>query len=330
MAVKIAIWGAGKMGQLHGHAYESMEGVEIACIIEKDPEKAEAFSEEFHCKSVGKIEEADTEDWDGIDICLPTWLHREAIEKAVGRCRGIFCEKPICLDGQEYAVIRQAMGKSRSFVMVGQVLRFWSGYVRVKELLEEGKIGSPRLITCRRRQKMPDWSMGGWLKDSRRSGGILMDLSIHDVDYIYWILGMPKTVACEIVKRDETTLHNLITLTYDGCCASITGSWGMPAAFYGGGLEYYLEIVGDRGMLEYQGGAEVKLVTDCGTEGFLLKEEDGYLRELMYFVDCIRKDAEPDSCSVDSVEGTMNILWAAKRAAAQGRIVSLEEMDSRI
>lgn len=323
MAVKVIIWGAGKMGQLHAQIYEKIEGAKIAFVVEKDQEKARAFAERFRCRWAVDIEEIGPEEADGVDICLPTWLHREAVERAAGHFRGIFCEKPVCLEREEYAAIREAFKGKDTFGMVGQVLRFWNGYVKAKELVEAGRIGTPRMITCRRRQKMPDWSAGGWLMDQKRSGGILMDLNIHDVDYVYWLMGMPRSVSCEIVKRGETTLHSLITLAYDGCCASIVGAWGMPERFFGGGLEYSLEIVGDRGMLEYCGDEAVNLTTAQETERIALEPTDGYMQELVYFVDCIRNERVPERCSVESVKGTMEILWKAAQAEAQERIVSL-------
>ncbi len=317
MSVKIAIWGAGKMGTLHGTIYQKMEGVEIACVIEKNEEKGREFSRQFQCPYIESIEKLDREKADGIDICLPTWLHKDAIKKASCYFKWIFCEKPICLDREEYDEICESVKKNSAYVMVGQVLRFWNGYRKIKELLEEGVIGKPRFITCKRRQKMPDWSAGNWLMDSRKSGGILMDLSIHDVDYLYWILGMPKRLSCEIVEEGEITLHSLLTFSYEDCCAVLNASWGMPRAFHQGGLEAEIEVIGDAGMLRYSGGNTVEAIGDEGNFLYSLEETDGYSQELLYFVDCIQKAIPPKNCSLSSVEGTMELLWAAMKVEGE-------------
>ena len=331
MAVRVAIWGAGKMGHLHGLAYRRIKEVEIVGVIENNDQKAKEFAELFHCMLFKTINEVPYDLVDAIDICLPTWMHSAAIKKASTLCRGIFCEKPICLNEQEFFSIQEVVKKTNCFVMIGQVLRFWNGYIKAKEILEEGILGVPRFITCRRRQKIPEWSAENWLMNTAQSGGILMDLSIHDVDYVYWILGEPKTVACQVVTKDDCTLHCQLTLDYEKCCAALTASWGMPEEFNEGKLEGFLEIVGDKGMLTYRGDNSLEIITDCGHDNIKLLEEDGYEKELKYFVDCIQYNKQGNLCDLNSVEGTMKILWAAEQAARNNEILSIkaERHDSK-
>ena len=324
--MKVAIWGAGKMGEVHGRAYKKMGSkVEIAYIIEKDPQKAHFFSEEFHCTPLESIKDLEENRIDAIDICLPTCLHKEAVREALTVCSYIFCEKPVCLTKEEYDELRRMVEAKRCHLMVGQVLRFWSGYVEARELVLRGKIGIPRLITCLRRQKMPAWSKGNWLMDSTKSGGLLMDLCIHDIDYLSWLLGRPKTVACEIVKKEETTLHGVLNLSYEGCCANIIGSWGMPEGFNGGDLQASLEIVGDTGMITYMGGDFLDLIQGTESERIILKQEDSYEEELIYFVDCVRQHEEPSRSNLLSVEVTMRTLWAAQEAEKSGQCVKVNK-----
>lgn len=323
--MKVAIWGAGKMGQVHGQAYRKMgNDVEIEYIVERDEQKAAEFSERFRCRTVYDLDALAGTGIDAIDICLPTYLHREAIEQAVRICDYVFCEKPVCLTREDYYKLCSIAEKQTCHLMIGQVLRFWNGYVKARELVLKGEIGSPRLITCFRRQKMPAWSKGNWLMDNRQSGGLLMDLCIHDIDYLYWILGTPKTVSCEIVKREETTLHGILNVVYPGCCANIVGSWGMPEGFHHGELESLLEIVGDTGMITYSGGDSLEIIRGSEKQCIDLVHEDGYERELIYFVECVKQHMAPDRSDLTSVEGTMKVLWAAKEAADLGQIVSVE------
>ncbi len=53
---------------------------------------------------------------------------------------------------------------------------------------------------------MPDWSKGNWLMDPEKSGGLLMDLSIHDIDYLYWLFGKPQKVYSQVVRNERTTV----------------------------------------------------------------------------------------------------------------------------
>lgn len=323
--MRIAIWGAGKMGQVHGDAYRKMSGeVQISYVIERDREKARAFAKEFHCTPAESIEELERGSVEAVDICLPTHLHQEAVLKSLNLCDAIFCEKPVCLGREEYVRMQRAVETGPGFVMIGQVLRFWNGYVKARELVQAGAVGAPRMISCSRRQKMPVWSEGNWLADSRKSGGLLMDLCIHDVDYVYWLLGSPGRVSCEIVEQDGVTSHGLVTLVYEGCCAQIVGSWGMPEGFHNGELEAVLEIVGDRGMITYRGGETLELIGEEGREEIGLTPGDGYEEELGYFIRCVRERIVPTRSDILSVKGTMEILWAARRAFEEKRPVKLE------
>ena len=327
--MRIAIWGAGKMGQVHGNAYKKMGGqVEVGYVIERDEEKARAFANEFHCIITGDIEELEQGSVDAVDICLPTHLHRNAVLKALKLCGAVFCEKPICLEREEYRQIKNAVEDGGGFVMIGQVLRFWNGYVKARELLQAGAVGAPRMICCSRRQKMPVWSKGNWLIDGQKSGGLLMDLCIHDVDYVCWLLGLPRRVSCEIVHKDQVTLHGLLTMAYEGCCAEVVGSWGMPEGFHGGELEAVLEIVGDDGMIVYRGGDTLELTGKKGCERIGLDPVDGYEEELGYFIRCVQGRAAPARSDHLSVEGTMEVLWAARQAWETKETVALEPQGS--
>lgn len=321
--MKVAIWGAGKIGWVHGQAYRSMgDCVELAYIIEQDAAKAEEFSREFQCQAVADFRMLEKGSVDAVDICLPTYLHKDAVKQASRLCRFLFCEKPVCLTADEYRELQQLAGSCH--LMIGQVLRFWNGYVKARELVLQGAIGIPRFMTCCRRQKLPSWSNGNWLIDNRKSGGLLMDLCIHDIDYMYWLLGLPRTVSCQIVTSGETTLHGSIHASYENCCVNIIGSWGMPEGFHGGELEAALEIVGDSGMITYRGGDRLELICGSEKQDIHLEQADGYEMELRYFAECVRRQAQPEKCSLSSIEGTMRILWAAERAAGSGQAVEVE------
>lgn len=314
--MKVAIWGAGRMGEVHGSVYQNMgDDVQVAYMIERDEKKAAEFSEKFQCIAVDSISALREKEVTVIDICLPTCLHSEAIREAILICDYIFCEKPVCLTREEYNDLRRMAEDSGCHLMIGQVLRFWNGYIKARELALKGEIGTPRLITCLRRQKIPAWSKGNWLMDNQQSGGILMDLCIHDIDYLCWLMGRPEAVSCKIVKKEGTTLHGILNISYAGCQANVIGSWGMPEGFNHGELQTLLEIVGDTGMITYKGGDVLEIIRGAEKECVCLPHEDGYERELAYFVDCVRHHAEPVQSNLLSVEGTMEVLWAAGESA---------------
>ena len=310
------------MGQVHGEIYEKMKA-EIAYVVERDPAKAQAFSERFSCRISDSFEKLSEQEIDAADICLPTNLHLEAIRTAAKKCRAIFCEKPICLNAEEYLQLKKIGDEGTCAIMVGQVLRFWNGYVKSKELVEEGAVGIPRMVNCLRRQKMPDWSKGNWLMDPEKSGGLLMDLSIHDIDYLYWLFGKPQKVYSQVVRNERTTVHNIMMISYKECCANVIGSWGMPEAFGDGELEASLEIIGDQGMITYKGGDWLEVIQGNKNETIKLEHTDGYEEELRYFVRSVEEGRYPQRADLYSVEGTMDILWAAQESSGKGQAVTI-------
>ena len=150
-----------------------------------------------------------------------------------------------------------------------------------------------------------------------------MDLCIHDVDYINWLLGRPESVSCQIVRNEDAVLHGIINMIYDGCCVNIIGSWGMPDGFSHGELSASLEIVGDDGMITYTGDDRIEWIKNSEKRQLDLEKKNGYKEELRYFLECIERGENPERADLASVKGTMEVLWAAAEAGRENRIVTL-------
>lgn len=321
--MKVAIIGAGMMGHKHGDAYQKLKPkAELAYIVETDAEKRAAYEKKYHCEGIPTLKELPSVDM--IDICLPTFCHTSSALEALEHCNNIMLEKPACLTREEWARLCDAARKPEKRMMIGHVLRYWNGYVKAKELIDSGALGTIRHLTCIRQQKKPAWSKGNWLFQQEKSGGILFDLSIHDVDYVSWMLGKPKYVSCDITHdEDNITLFSSLLMEYDECSASVEAAWGMPNGFHNGQLHAMLEVVGNDGMVTYTGGDQLTLIRQEKHETLQLEAYDGYEKEIEYFLNCIEKQQQPVHANLDSVEDTMNVLWAATRAANEHRTISL-------
>jgi len=79
--------------------------------------------------------------------------------------------------------------------MVAQVIRFWPEYVKLKEIFDSGSLGKMVSISCARLSPTPTWAWNNWLLDSERSGGALLDLHIHDTDFLLYLLGKPQKAS---------------------------------------------------------------------------------------------------------------------------------------
>lgn len=322
---RVAIVGCGAMGRRHSQAYAAVKNAAVSAVVDTNREKGEALAKELGCRWLGSMEELNPREIDFIDICLPTNLHVPAIRQASGITRNIVCEKPLALSADGVEEVRGLIREKGLRLMVAQVLRFWDCYVRARELVQSGALGKVNSIVCTRRQKRPAWSSGNWLSNVSLSGGLAYDLLIHDVDYVVWLLGKPRSVLGDIVyAEDGVPAHIKAQLRYDGCTADLFGSWGMPAGFAGGALRASLEIIGQKEMLFCDNGGAFTVTDGTGEHQESLPGCDAYAAELQYFADCCEQGRMPDRSSVDAVAGSLEVTRLIDRSAAEHRLIGLD------
>lgn len=194
---KIALLGAGFIAGVHMEGWKRVEGAEVCAFFETNLEKASAFQDKYqipHYNSFSRLLEE--EKVDIVDICLPTFLHREYTEMAASHEKHVFCEKPIALTVEDAEAMKRICERSGVGLMVGQVLRFWGEYVKARELVEEGAVGKVLSVDAFRLSLPPTWSVDSWILKPELSGGAAVDLHIHDLDYVNWLLGEPQVVFC--------------------------------------------------------------------------------------------------------------------------------------
>ena len=172
------------------------------------------------------------EEFDVLDICLPTFLHREYAVRAMRAGKHVLCEKPMALtvaEAEEMLKVAEECGKH---LMIGQCLRFSSDYLALKELLDSGKLGRVRHMHMERLSALPRWGFEGWYRDVRRSGGSMQDLSIHDYDMARFLFGDPLRVSSvashAVVERGASSS---ILLYENGMSVTVNGSWNETNSF---------------------------------------------------------------------------------------------------
>ena len=133
------------------------------------------------------------EDIDLIDICLPTYLHKQYAVDMLNRGYWVLSEKPMALS---FADCEEMVAAANGRLMIGQCLRFSPQYLYAKDVIESGIYGKVTGATFRRLSGAPLWGWDNWFMDPSRSGGVIFDLHIHDLDIIRVLFGDPKTVSC--------------------------------------------------------------------------------------------------------------------------------------
>jgi predicted dehydrogenase len=311
--MKIAVVGLGFMGSTHLHALQHVPGIQLAAIVSCDPAKRagdltgvggnlpkETTLGQFHFGGVRKysrVEEAiEDPDIDAIDICLPSDRHAPVAIAALRAGKHVLVEKPLALDGESADAVVMEAERSGRILMVGHVLRFIPAYQRAAEVLRAGTLGVVRSGFFRRRCGAPTWSR--WLTDSARSGGAVLDLLIHDIDFCLHVFGKPPLVnAVGSVEMERGIDWIEARLLYnDFGPVIVTGGWHHPKS-YPFSMEF--TVVSDSGTLEYgSDGRPLRLYDASGSvEAVETPDHNPWAAELSYFAECVRDGRQPDLCA---------------------------------
>ncbi len=233
--LRVALIGCGTISGAHIPAYYALEnaGRDIRLVAACDirPEQkaklrsalvSEERSNEIRFYTDFK-EMLDKEEVDMVDICLPTFLHREVAVHALERGYHVLCEKPMALTDEDCRAMLKAAERAEGRLMIAQCVRFFNPILYLKEALEDGRFGKP-LSACFRRLSPPPMGWQGWFRDFSLSGSCLTDLSIHDIDAMRYLFGEPKgfhaTASTKLYKRDAVQVN----FEYDGMAVTVIGS----------------------------------------------------------------------------------------------------------
>ena len=238
--IKVAMIGFGGIARSHYRAYSKLAldnaPIELVAVCDIDPQKfttkvkinldnTEALlPDEIH-KYTDADELLNKEDFDMVDICLPSYLHKEYAIKLLRAGKHVLCEKPMALSTDECKEMLAAAKESSGRFMIGQCLRFNSLYQFLKECIDSGKYGKLRQLHLDRRSSHPKWGFENWFSKTEKSGGCILDMHIHDIDMVRFLLGEPYAVSA--VTYDTITKWSVENsrLYYKDVVAIVNGSW---------------------------------------------------------------------------------------------------------
>ncbi len=333
--LRFGVIGAGRIGRLHiEHLMRRIPNAIVTTVSDVVREAAESAAEEF---SVSRVvidarELINSSEVDAVVICSSTDTHAQFMTEAARAGKHIFCEKPIAL---EIDAIDEALGEvERAGVklQIGFNRRFDANYRRVWEHIDAGDLGDVHMIHIVSRDPAPPP-----VDYVRVSGGIFLDMAIHDFDMARYLVGdEPETIyavggvriSSEIGEAGDVDTA-LCTLTFrNGVFVTIDNS--RQAVF---GYDQRVEAFGSAGMVRIDNNAQNNAVLSTGKavqrdlplNFFMDRYIDSYIAELEAFIDAVRRN-EPTT--VDGNDGRVPILmgYAAKKSLAEGRPVALSEI----
>jgi predicted dehydrogenase len=336
MSVRVGIIGLGFMGRMHISAYGKVPNARIVSIADQDAKRAGGDFSGAWGNIAGAAERLDmtgiagttdpnaligNPDVDLVDICLPTPAHEPLVLAALEAGKHVLCEKPLALDSASGRRIADAAARARGTFMPAMCLRFWPQWAWLKDAIADRRYGDVRGATFRRVASMPP----GWFSNGAMSGGGILDLHVHDTDFVYYAFGKPDAVFSRgYTKTSGRTDHIVTSYLYgDGpALVSAEGSWCMADGF-SFTMRYTVNF--ERATADFDSSRSPDLVVSSeGKNETVALTGDGYERELIYLVDCLEAGRRPSIVTADDAVASLSIVEAEDRSVASGKIEYLK------
>ncbi|MEL6272274.1 MAG: Gfo/Idh/MocA family oxidoreductase [Chloroflexota bacterium] len=332
----IGVIGLGRMGQVYGyHAARAIEGANLVAVADPRSE----ITEEFSSKVGGVAVYATYEELlqhpglDAVIVATPTSTHRDIVIAAADAGKAIFCEKPTALTLAETDEMIAAVDRAGVLFQVGFMRRFDIGCAQAKRQIDAGVIGQPVVIRSIGRD--PHRTSLEYANPNI-SGGLIVDMGIHDMDLIRWLMNddiervyteVSSLVYPELLEVGDVD-NAMITLRFSqGGLGNIEVS---RTAIYG--YDIQCEIVGTDGTLHvgYLRQTPVLVKTKQGVThdvvpAFPERFGPAYTAQIEHFVDCLLDDRTPAVTPVDA-RAALQASIAATISQHEGRVVYVNEV----
>ncbi|WP_219948487.1 Gfo/Idh/MocA family protein [Salinibacterium sp. M195] len=323
----IAIVGQGYMARTHAESWSKLghgENIKYICTPRPGNPLEHAPAAVFVTDFDAVLNDPQV---DMISVCSPTDTHRDLAIRALRAGKNVLLEKPVALNIRDALAIREAERESGAVLMIAQVIRFFRGYQMLRDEVRDGVLGSVLSVRGARLSNRPDWAQ--WWHDETRSGGVVVDFSIHDYDQLNLFLGEPISVSAVSVNSlgpIETTVE------YRG------GGIGQVLSFADTASEVpftsSIGAIGTGGIAEYNfaaaaatAGAGVNRYTRSGAGGSFehdIVDDDPYMSQVKYFLECATAGSRPGLTTTESAIRALEVSLAARQSIATGKRVVIE------
>jgi predicted dehydrogenase len=340
--IRVGLIGAGFIGRNHFNQWEKLKGrAEVVALCDKEADRRSGDWSKVGGniadtrgtkRDLGKIRSY--EDWPAlladpnvelVDICVPTYLHAEMAIAALRAGKHVLCEKPMALSVEQCDVMLAAAANARGKFMIAQCIRFWPQYVYLKQAIENQRFGALRALHLYRQASTPDYSLDNWILDPELSGGAILDLHVHDVDYALYLFGKPRSVHAQGYQRTGGGMDRVHCLWDCGPdrVVQLEGYWDMPPAF---GFNCGFIAVFEDAALRWDlasGKPLTVLKKKGGTEMPQVPPNDGYFNKIDYFVGCVERNQAVQTSTPQESRDAVAIALAEKDSARTGQPVAI-------
>ncbi len=333
---KIGMIGSGGIARHHCTRLAKIDAAQIVACADLSEENRAKLADDFN---VDKTFE-DYRDMLALDeveavyVCLPTFLHCDAVVAAAQAGKQVFCEKPMAMSLDDAQKMIDVCADKGVKLMLGFVRRFDNFWGKMRELIQGGAIGRPVLWrNCA--------ASGGpsrrWFNDAEKGGGPLIDGAVHNYDFARYTFGEAELAMGSMnnFKPDNTALDTgsgLVRFKSGDECM-LSWSWGLPDGCRGGSL---MDVLGPEGAIEFGAAADDYpegtspqthggfTVMGAGgeTRVEVYEKNDMFQDQAQHFVDCVDNDVAPKVTGKDGKLG-LEIGLAILDSSRQGQSVPI-------
>ncbi len=341
--LKIGIVGLGFMGVRHLGIYQALGGAAVVtAVAEPDPKKRGGdFSGtagnigggplSLSLEGISRHENLDQllaeADVDLVDITLPTFMHHDAVLKALAAGKHVVCEKPLALAYPEAVAMVRAAREAGRQLYIGHCIRFWPAYAKARDIVLSGEFGRVRTAAFSRLSALPGWMWQNWTLNQDQSGGAPLDLHIHDADFIAHTFGRPVAVSAFAGgRRGRSGPLDHIAACYHYADAELlvtaAGAWEY-AAGYPFSMTFTVHL--DGGTLALSAAGDLTLYRDGREpEPLPVPPGDGWTHELRHFVACAAADVPSSVIPPEDAAYSVKLVRSELEAVRLGRRVEVE------
>ncbi|MEO1286139.1 MAG: Gfo/Idh/MocA family oxidoreductase [Chloroflexota bacterium] len=332
--MKVGIVGAGSMGHAHATGWQQTDA-DIVGVLSGTTDNAKQLADKLNTQAYTSYDDL-LNDVDMVDICAPTHLHKQYVLQAAQANCHILCEKPIALTIDDGIEMIRACENANVRLLIGMVLHFFPEYIAMKRAIADGSIGMPKVTRMTRASYRPQKADDNWFMDEAKSGGMILDLMIHDFEMSRWLnQGEVVRVFAKSVRSQHPEVladHCLAILRYDnGTMAHIEGSWSYPKPMF----HVRAEVAGDDGLIEWESDDTLPLrqyfhATDDNSSDVALPtsplSEDPWASEVIHFYNAIVHDTPFRIMPLDALRG-LQIALATKESTVSGKPVNITPVE---
>ena len=339
--LKVGVIGLGSMGSTHLDIYSQISEVEVVAVADSIQSRLDGSSRaegNISGQAKGSVDALMAKKYndgmdlindpkiDLVDICVGTNLHFIFVEAALAKGKHVLVEKPLARTYDEAKKIVQLATNSSSNIMSAMCLRYWPAWVWLKNAIESEEYGKCLSLNCKRQTSPPD---GTFYSDHEQCGGALLDLHVHDTDFINYCFGLPMAVFSQGYIGPSGGIDHVVTnYIYDQSMnaplVSAEGTWTMQDG-YGFNMSYTANFENATASYLLDSEETLKLFSSGNQlENIKLKKGMGYEFEIRSFVDEILSGKESDITLLNQAAKSIAIIEAEHVSIKSCSVVILD------